>query len=80
MQRWIVLHKKVPVVCTIQVPFFEEKVFDYSDLHFSEVTSYKIYTLAKRWRFICHLIPCNFSKFSRLLNVRTYKKFPLTKI
>ena len=38
------------------------------------------YVLAKRWRFICYLIPCNFSEFSRWLNVRTYNNFPLTKI
>ena len=30
----------------IQVPFCEEKVFNYSELHFSKVTSYKIHILA----------------------------------
>ena len=29
----------------IQVPFCEEKVFNYSELHFSKVTSYKIHIL-----------------------------------
>ena len=28
-----------------QVPFCEEKVFNYSELHFSKVTSYKIHIL-----------------------------------
>ena len=30
----------------IQVPICEEKVFNWSELHFSEVTSFKIHTLA----------------------------------
>ena len=47
MQLWIVehffLHKKVHVVRYLLV---KKKVFNYSELHFSEVTSYKIHTLA----------------------------------
>ena len=38
---------------TIQVPFCEEKVFNLSELHFSKVTSYKIYTLVKLPKSVC---------------------------
>ena len=33
----------------LQVPFCEEKVFSYSKLHFSEVTSYEIHTLVGKF-------------------------------
>ena len=48
MQLWIVEHfflqKKVHVVL-YRYLFVKKKVFNYSELHFSEVTSYKIHTL-----------------------------------
>ena len=48
MQLWQVehffLHKKVPVVL-YRYLFVKKKVFNWSGLHFSEVTSYKIHTL-----------------------------------
>ena len=55
------LHKKVPVLMNHNVRkklyvmihyyrylFVKKKVFNYSELHFSEVTSHKIHTLAVR--------------------------------
>ena len=43
MQLWPVEnfshHKRVPIA--LQVPFCDKKVFNWSELHFSEVTSYK---------------------------------------
>ena len=39
------LHKKVPVQYYSYL-FLKKKVFNYSELHFSEVTSYKIHILA----------------------------------
>ena len=49
MKLWQVehffLHKKVLVVLYIQVHFCEEKPFNLSELHFSEVISCKIHTL-----------------------------------
>ena len=48
MPLWIVehffLHKKVPVQYYVYL-FVKKKVFNYSELHISEVTSYKIHTL-----------------------------------
>ena len=48
MQLWqvkhIFLHKKVPVQY-YRYLFAKKKVFNLPDLHFSEVTSYKIHTL-----------------------------------
>ena len=54
------LHKKVPVVMNHNIQFFQMlwfittgtffvkmKVFNYSELHFSEGTSFKIHTLAE---------------------------------
>ena len=38
------LHKKVPIVL-YRYFFVKKKVFNYSELHFSEVTSYKIHSL-----------------------------------
>ena len=52
MQLWIVEHffhhKKVPVVL-YRYLFVMKKVFNYPELHFSKVTSYKIHTLGKLW-------------------------------
>ena len=61
MQLWIVEHfhflKKLPVVINQNKQFFQmlwfistgtflcRKVFNYSELHFTDVTTYKIYTL-----------------------------------
>ena len=37
--------------------FVKKKVFNYSDFHFSKVTSYKIHTLVTKYLFtIAHLI------------------------
>ena len=53
MQLWIVelffftRSKKVPVVL-YRYLFVKKKVFNYSELHFSEVTSYKIHTLGEQ--------------------------------
>ena len=49
MQLWIVEHffhrKKVPE-CSTGTFFAMKKVFNYSELHFSEVISYNIHTLS----------------------------------
>ena len=51
MQLWQVeqffLHKKVPVVL-YRYLFVKKNVFNWSELHFSEVTSYKIHTLIQQ--------------------------------
>ena len=36
----------------LKVPFCEKKVFNYSELHFSEITSYKIHTLRSQNFFL----------------------------
>ena len=55
MQLWIFehffLHKKIPVVL-FRYLFVKKKVFNLLDLHFSEVTSYKIHTLVIIAKFI----------------------------
>ena len=67
MQLWIVehfhLHKKVPVVMNHNIQFFQMlwfittgtfvkmKVFNYSELQFSEGTSFRIHTLIHTRKF-----------------------------
>ena len=80
MQLWIVehfhLHKKVPVVINHNIQFFQMLWFittgtflwrwNYSELHFAEVTFYKIHTLEKN--LLVHF-------YKRLQKVNHQKKF-----
>ena len=62
MQLWIVehfhLHKKVPVLMNHNIWKNRMKVFNYSELHFSEVTSFKIHTLVDicSWLFFIEIV------------------------
>ena len=53
---------------TIQVPFWKKKVFNYSELHFSDVTFYKIHTLMLLF-CVSDNVPL-LSKYSKLPNNR----------
>ena len=55
------LHKKVPIV------LYRKKVFNYSELHFAEVTFYKIHTL----EFSMYCTKCH----SEISNCGTYLNF-----
>ena len=73
MQLWQVenffLHKKVPVVL-YRYLFVKKKVFNLSELHFSEVTCYKIPTLVKIWN---QFSKYRFSEESQ--NEKTFSQF-----